>query len=74
VNFQEVVHSARTGNADVAKLQRFAADRMDTYKNARLAPKGRAVVNGSLTKATVARQFHTTAKRHAVLFARIVAL
>src|SRR2546430_3110440 len=41
VNFQEVVHSIRTGNADVAKPQRFAEDRMDTHKNARLTPKGR---------------------------------
>jgi hypothetical protein len=39
VNFQEVVHSARTGNADVAKPQRFAEDRMDTHKND-LLPKG----------------------------------
>src|SRR5262249_27996683 len=33
VNFREVVHSVRTGNADVAKPQRFAEDRMDTHKN-----------------------------------------
>src|SRR5262249_58736789 len=38
VNFREVVHSVRTGNADVAKPQRFAEDRMDTHKNARLTP------------------------------------
>src|SRR6266436_10095943 len=54
VNFQEVVHSARTGNADVAKPQRFAEDRMDTHKNARLTPKGReemvrAVVDRGMT-------------------------
>ena len=51
MNFQEVVHSARTGNVDVAKPQRFAEDRMDTHKNACLTPKGReemvrAVVDG----------------------------
>ena len=67
VNFQEVVHSVRTGNADVAKPQRFAEDRMDTHKNARLTPKGRedmvrAVVDGGLSKAAAARQFNTTAK------------
>src|SRR5262245_56211902 len=41
VNFREVDHSVRTGNADVAKPQRFAEDPMDTHKNARLTPKGR---------------------------------
>ena len=41
MNFQEVVHSVRPGNADVAKPQQFAEDRMDTHKNARLTPKGR---------------------------------
>src|SRR5262245_8569738 len=40
---------------------------MDTHKNAPLTPKGRelmvrAVVDDGLTKAAVARQFHTTAK------------
>ena len=40
---------------------------MDTHKNARLTPKGReamvrAVVDGGLTKAAAARQFHTTPK------------
>ena len=40
---------------------------MDTHKNAPLMPKGREamvriVVEGSLTKAAVARQFNTTAK------------
>jgi hypothetical protein len=53
VNFQEVVHSAQTENADVGKQKRFAEDRMDTHKNARLTPKGReemvrAVVEGGL--------------------------
>src|SRR2546429_9482038 len=67
VNFQEVVHSIRTGNADVAKPQRFAEDRMDTHKNARLTPKGReemvrAVVDRGMTKAAAARQFNTTPK------------
>jgi transposase-like protein len=67
VNFQEVVHSVRTGNADVAKPQRFAEDRMDTHKNARLTPKGReqmvsTVVDSGMTKATAARQYHTTPK------------
>src|SRR6201984_318486 len=67
VNFQEVVHSVRTGNADVAKPQRFAEDRMDTHKNARLTPKGReemvrAVVDRGMSKAAAARQFNTTPK------------
>ena len=67
MNFQEVVHSIRTGNADVAKPQRFAEDRMDTHKNARLTPKGReemvrAVVDRGMTKAAAARQFNTTPK------------
>src|SRR6516165_816277 len=67
VNFREVVHSVRTGNADVAKPQRFAEDRMDTHKNARLTPKGReemvrAVVDHGMSKAAAARQFNTTPK------------
>src|SRR5437879_13918586 len=41
VNFQEVVHSVPAGNADVARQKRFAEDRMDTHKNARLTSKGR---------------------------------
>ena len=68
MNFQEVVHSVLTGNADVAKLQSFAEDRMDTHKNARLTPKGReqmvrAVVGGGLGKAAAARQLPASAKR-----------
>jgi len=39
VNFQEVVHSDLAGNADVAKPQWFAENRMDTHKNARLTRK-----------------------------------
>jgi len=67
VNFQEVVHSVLTGNADVAKQKRFAEDRMDTHKNARLTPKGReemvrAVVDGGLSKAEAARRYNTTLK------------
>lgn len=67
VNFQEVVHSAQAVNADVAKPQRFAEDRMDTHKNARLTPKGReamvlAVVEGGLSKAAAARKFNTKSK------------
>jgi transposase InsO family protein len=67
VNFQEVVHSVLTGNADVAKQKRFAENRMDTHKNARLTPKGReamvgAVVDSGLSNATAARQFNTTPK------------
>jgi hypothetical protein len=61
VNFQEVVHSAQTENADVGKQKRFAEDRMDTHKNACLTPKGReemvrAVVEGGLSKAAAARR------------------
>src|SRR5262249_40658980 len=67
VNFREVVHSVRTGNADVAKPHRFAEDRMDTHKNARLTPKGReemvrAVVDRGMSNAAAARQFNTTPK------------
>jgi transposase InsO family protein/DNA-binding transcriptional regulator YiaG len=67
VSFQEVVHSALTVNADVAKQKRFAEDRMDTHKNACLTPKGReemvrAVVEGGLSKAAAARRFNTTPK------------
>ncbi len=67
MNFQEVVHSALSGNADVAKPQRFAEGRMNTHKNARLTPKGReemvrAVVDGGLSKAEAARRYNTTAK------------
>jgi transposase InsO family protein len=67
VSFQEVVHSAQAVNADVAKPQRFAEDRMDTHKNARLTPKGReemvrAVVEGGMTKAAAARKFNATLK------------
>jgi len=40
---------------------------MDTHKNARLTPKGReemvrAVVDGGLSKAEVARRYNTTLK------------
>src|SRR4051794_14803772 len=54
-------------NADVAKAQRFAEDRMDSHKNARLTPKGReqmvgAVVDCGMSKAAAARQFNTTLK------------
>src|SRR5262245_47358644 len=67
VNVREVVHSVRTRNADVAKPQRFAEDRMDTHKNARLTPKGReemvrAVVDRGMSKAAAARQCNTTPK------------
>src|SRR5262249_61022061 len=67
VNFQEVVHSALTGNSEVAKHQRFAENRMDTPQNAPLTPKGREamvrrVVEGALSTAATARQFNTTAK------------
>jgi transposase-like protein len=67
VNFQEVVHSVPAGNADVARQKRFAEDRMDMHKNARLTPKGReemvrAVVDSGLTKAAAARRFNTTPK------------
>ena len=67
VVFQEVVHSALTGNSEVAKHQRFAENRMDTHKNAALTPKGReamvrSVMEKGLTKAAAARQFNTTPK------------
>ena len=67
MNFQEVVHSVLTGNADVAKQKQFAEDRMDTHKNARLTPKGReamvrAVVDDGLARAAAARRFNTSPK------------
>jgi transposase InsO family protein len=67
VKFQEVVHSILAGKADVAKQKRFAEDRMDTHKNARLTPKGReemvcAVVDKGLSKAQAARRYNTTPK------------
>src|ERR1700730_10120658 len=67
VNFQEVVHSALNVNAEVAKSQRFAENRMDTHKNAPLTPKGReamvrSVTENGLSKAAAARQFNTTPK------------
>jgi hypothetical protein len=60
VNFQEVVHSALIVNAEVAKHQRFAENRMDTHKNAPLTPKGReamvrSVTENGLSKAAAAR-------------------
>src|ERR1700755_289154 len=50
-----------------SKTQRFAENRMDTHKNARLTPKGReamvrAVVDSGMSKAAAARQFNTTIK------------
>ena len=59
LNFQEVVHSVRTGNDEVAKQKRHVEDRIDTHKNARLTPKGReeivrTVVDGRLAKAAAA--------------------
>jgi transposase-like protein len=54
-------------NAEVAKHQRFAENRMDTHKNAPLTPKGReamvrSVTENGLSKAAAARQFNTTPK------------
>jgi transposase len=67
VNFQEVVHSALTGNSEVAKHQRFAESRTDVHENAPLTPKGReamvlSVVEGGLSKAAAARRFNVTPK------------
>jgi DNA-binding NarL/FixJ family response regulator len=72
VNFQEVVHSALAGNAAVARHKRFAEDRMDSHKNARLTPKDReqmvlAVVDCGLSKAEAARRYNTTATSPSVL-------
>ena len=65
--FQEVVHSARTEEAEVAKLQYSTGDRMDVHKNAPLTPKGREamvrhVIEGGVSKADAASQFNTTPK------------
>ena len=47
LDFQEVVHPVRTEEAEVAKLQCSAEDRMNIHKNAPLTPKGRqAMVRG----------------------------
>jgi transposase InsO family protein len=67
VSFQEVVHSVQAVNAEVAKHQRFAENRMDTHQNARLTPKGReemvrTVIEGGLSKAAAARKYNTTPK------------
>jgi transposase InsO family protein len=75
VSFQEVVHSALTGNSEVAKHQRFAENRMDTHKNAPLTPKGReamvrSVIEGRLSPAAAARQFNVTPKTVAKWVAR----
>jgi len=75
VSFQEVVHSALTGNSEVAKHQRFAENRMDTHKNAPLTPKGReamvrSVIEGGLSPAAAARQFNVTPKTVAKWVAR----
>src|SRR6202030_3519896 len=63
----EVVHSIRTGETEVAKLQSPRRDQMNSHKNAPLTPKGReamvrSVIEGGLTKAVAAGQFNTTAK------------
>src|SRR5262245_61416423 len=55
VNFQEVVHSVLARNADVAKPQRFAENRMDTHKNARLTPKGREAMVRAVVDSSVLR-------------------
>jgi hypothetical protein len=67
VNFQEVVDSVRTGNADFAKHSGSPEDRMDVHEDAPLTPKGREqmvrpVVEGRMTKTAAARRFNTTSK------------
>src|SRR5262249_15920082 len=57
---------------------RFAEDRMDTHKNARLTPKGReemvrAVADRGVSKAAAARQFNTTPKTVGKRFDRFCA-
>ena len=61
VVFQEVVHSARTEEAEVAKLQCSTEDRMDIDKDAPLTPKDReamvrSVIDGGHSKAPVRRR------------------
>ena len=56
-----------TAQVPYPQTKRFAEDRMDTHKNARLTPKGReamvrAVVDGGLSKAAAARKFNTAPK------------
>ena len=67
MNFQEVVHSILTEDAEVAEASVISGDRMDSHKNARLTPKGReamvrSVVDGGLSRTAAARRFNTTAK------------
>lgn len=67
MNFQEVVHPARTEEAEVAKLQCSMENRMNIHKNAPRTPKGReamvrSVTEGGMSKAAAARRFNTTPK------------
>jgi transposase len=78
VNFKEVVHSVRAGNADVGRRQQFAGAPNGHAKNARLTPKGRedlvrAAVDGGLSNAAAARRFNTTHKTVAKWIARFKA-
>ena len=57
MNFQEVVHSVPTGEAEVVEASAIRGDRMNSHKNALLTPKGResmvrAVVDDGLSPAT----------------------
>ena len=65
--FQEVVHSAPTEEAEVAKLQCSTEGRMDADKNAPLTAKGRkamvrSVIDGGHSRAAVASQFNVAPK------------
>jgi hypothetical protein len=67
VNFQEVVHSVPSGEAEVVEASAIRRDRMNSHKNALLTAKGResmerAVVDDGLSVATVARLYRTTPK------------
>ena len=67
VNFQEVVHSALTGNSEVAKPPAIRGGPNGHPQNGPLTPKGRedmvrSVVEGGLSQAAAARQFNTTPK------------
>lgn len=78
VNFQEVVHSVRRVNADVARPQRFARGPNGrspecTPDTARSRTDGPHVIDEGLSKTEAAHRFNTTAKTVAKWVARFKA-
>ena len=67
VSFQEAVHSALTGNSEVAKPPATRGEPNGHAQECPLTPKGREVmvrpvIDKGLSKAEAARQFNTTPK------------